>query len=156
MLQQGRGCLHFKLGRYVLAERYLKAATMANPHDTESATRLKSAELVLQMDPFRQGLADARRDQIVADAFAVAGQRLKSCNMQTASFTTPVTQPSLAETWQRVKPHVTALGLQRHPELVETAMDLVFRIESETAASCGAPSETDAALLRIAKLHEGS
>lgn len=152
----GAGLSAFDLGRYVVAERYLKGATAVNPHDTESAARLKSTELVLQMDPFRQGLADARRDQIVADAFIVAGQRLKSCNMQSASFTAPVTQPSLAETWQRMKPHITAWGLQRHPELVGTAMDLVFRIERETVASCGTPSETDAALLLIAKSHEGS
>lgn len=152
---RGAGLSAFELGRYALAERYLKTAVTADPHDNESATRLKTTELVLQMDPFQRGLADTRKDQIVADAFAAAGQRLKSCNMQSASFTTPVTQPSLAETWQRMKPHISAWGLQRHPELVETAMDLVFRIERETA-SCGVPSETDTALLLVAKLHEGS
>jgi tetratricopeptide (TPR) repeat protein len=153
---RGAGLSAFELGRYVLAERYLKGATVANPHDTESVIRLKTTELVLQMDPFRQGLSDARRNQIVVDAFAAAGQRLESCKMQSASFTAPVTQPTLDETWQRMKPKITAWRLQQHPDLVETAMNLVFQIERETATSCEMPSETDTALILISKSHEGS
>jgi hypothetical protein len=33
---------------------------------------------------------------------------------------------------------------------------LVFEIERETSATCGIPSGADAALLLIAKLHEGN
>jgi tetratricopeptide (TPR) repeat protein len=153
---RGAGLAAFDLGRYALAERYLKAAVTANPHDAESATRLKTAELVLRMDPFQRGLSELQRNQIVVDAFAAAGQRLKSCNMQSASVTPGVAQPSLAEIWQRMKPRITPLGLRRNPDLAETAMDLVFRVERETGASCEMPSETDAALLLIAKSHEGS
>ena len=152
----GAGLSAFELGRYALAERYLKAATVANPHDTESSARLKTTELVLREDPFQRGLSDTRRNQIVVDAFATAGQRLKSCKMQSASFTAPVTQPTLDETWQRMKPKITVRKLQRHPELVEMAMNLVFQIERETVASCEMPSETDTALLLVAKSHEGS
>jgi hypothetical protein len=75
--------------------------------------------------------------------------------MESASFTAAVAQPSLTEMWQRMKPRITTWGLQRHAELVETAMDLVFRIERETAASCGTPSDTDTALMLVAKSHEG-
>jgi tetratricopeptide (TPR) repeat protein len=149
----GAGLAAFELGRYALAERYLKAAVTANPHDVESATRLKTAELVLRLDPFQRGLSDAQRNQSVVDAFAAAGQRLKSCNMQNASG--EVAQPSLAETWQGMKPRINMWGLRRYPDLVETAMDLVFTIEHETGASCGTPSETDTALLLIAKSREG-
>jgi len=153
---RGAGLTAFDLGRYALAERYLKAAVTANPHDAESATRLKTAELVLRMDPFQRGLSELQRNQIVVDAFAAAGQRLKSCNMQSASVTPGLAQPSLAEIWQRMKPRITPLGLRRNPDLAETAMDLVFRVERETGASCEMPSETDTALLLIAKSHEGS
>jgi tetratricopeptide (TPR) repeat protein len=152
----GAGLAAFELGRYPLAERYLKAAVTIDPRDRESATRLKSTELVLRMDPFQQGLSDARRNQIVVDAFAAAGQRLKSCDINNSSVLTPIAQPSLAETWQRMKPHITSWGLWRNPDLVESAMDLVFSIERETATSCEMPSGTDTALLLIAKSHEGS
>lgn len=152
----GAGLSAFELGRYRLSERYLKTVVAANPTDAGTATRLKTTELVLRLDPFQPELSDAQRNQIVADAFAAAGERLKSCNVQSASFTAPITQPSLTEAWEIMKPRVTLWGLRRHPELVETAMDLVFRIERETSASCGLPSETDTALLLVAKLHEGS
>ncbi len=45
---------------------------------------------------------------------------------------------------------------RRDPDLVERAMELVFRIERETSVTCGVPPEKDAVLLLIAKLHEGS
>jgi len=151
----GAGLAAFDLGRYALAERYLKATVSANPHDAESATRLKTAELVLRMDPFQRGLSGAQKNQIVVDAFAAAGQRLQSCNMQNASIAAEAAQPSLADTWKSMKSRVSPWGLRRDPDLVEAAMDLVFRIERETGASCGTPSETDTALLLVGKSHEG-
>jgi tetratricopeptide (TPR) repeat protein len=151
----GAGLAAFELGRYALAERYLRSANTANPHDVDSATRLKIAKLVLRMDPYQRGLSDAQRNQSVIDAFDAAGQRLKSCDMQGTSVAPKVAQQSLAEIWRRMKPRITALRLRRNSGLAETAMDLVFRIEREAVASCE-PSETDTALLLIAKSHEGS
>jgi transcriptional regulator GlxA family with amidase domain len=55
-----------------------------------------------------------------------------------------------------LKPRISAEGLRRNPDLVETAMDLVFRIERETSTACGTPTGTDLALLLISKMHEGS
>jgi hypothetical protein len=55
-----------------------------------------------------------------------------------------------------MKPRISELGLRRDPDLVNTAMELVFSIERQTSNACGAPSETDAALLLIAKLHESN
>lgn len=150
----GAGLATFELGRYSLAERYLKAAVAANPQDVESAKRLKTAELVVRMDPFQLGLSDEQKNQIVVDAFGAAGYRLEFCNTKNASG--EVAQSSLAETWQRIKPHITTWSLRRYPDLVETAMDLVFRIERETSVSCGTPNETDTALLLVAKSHEGN
>lgn len=152
----GAGLATFEMGRYSLAERYLKAAVSANQNDAGSATRLKLAELVLRMDPFQRGLSDTQRSKIVVAAFAAAGQRLQSCNIQNGSIAANPAQPSLAETWKSMKPRISPWGLRHNPDLVETAMDLVFRIERETRSSCGMTSETDTALLLIAKLHEGS
>ena len=49
---------------------------------------------------------------------------------------------------------MTETGLRRDPELVDEAMDLVFRIERQTSTLCGMPTGDDLALLLIAKLHE--
>ena len=155
----GAGLAAFQLGRYNIAERYLQAAVSANPNDAQSAARLKAAALIMQMDPFQRQISVAQRDRIVLEAFAAAGQRLASCSAAGAAkgpATIPVAQPALSEEWAKMKPQITEPGLRRDPDLVNTAMELVFSIERQTSNACGAASETDAALLLIAKLHESN
>lgn len=155
----GAGRAAFELGRYPLAQRYLQGAVAVNPSDSESAAYLKAADLVIEMDPFRRQLSVARRNRIVMDDFAAAGQRLKSCSALDNSRGTASaagSQPSLADSWSKMKTEITERGLRRNPDLMEAAMDLVFKIERQTSAACGSPVGTDMALLLIAKLHEGS
>lgn len=154
----GAGFAAFQLGRYSLAERSLQGAVSANPNDAQSAARLRTATLVMQLDPFQRQISAAQRDRIVLESFAAAGQRL-SCSGAGDSkrpAATPGSQPGLGEEWAKMKPQITELGLRRDPDLVNTAMELVFNIERETSNACGAASEKDAALLLIAKLHESN
>ncbi len=152
----GAGRAAFQLGSYPLAEHYLQAAVAANPDDAQSAERLKTAELVLRMDPFRRQISVADRNRIVVEAFGAAGQRLSSCATPKTSPEPSGTQPSLADKWAKLKPRISEQELRRNPDLVEEAMDLVFEIERQTSATCGTPTGTDLALLLIAKLHEGN
>jgi tetratricopeptide (TPR) repeat protein len=155
----GAGRAAFELGRYPLALRYLQSAVSASPGDAQSAVRLKTTELVLRMDPFRRQISVAQRNRIVREAFDAAGQRLKSCSAvgdSRGATPSPTPQQSLAENWEKMKPQITERGLRRDPDLVETAMDLVFNIERQTSSGCGSLTGTDTALLLIAKLHEGS
>jgi tetratricopeptide (TPR) repeat protein len=152
----GAGYAAFELGQYPLAQRYLQAAVNSNPNDSASAERLKTTQLVLHMDPFRRQIPVAERDRIVVEAFAAAGQRLKSCTLPTVTSGPASVQPSLSDDWSRLKPKITEAGLRRNPDLAETAMDLVFRIERETSSACGTPTGTDLALLLISKVREGS
>jgi tetratricopeptide (TPR) repeat protein len=153
----GAGLAAFELGRYPEARRYLEAAATADAGDTASAARLKTAELVIQMDPFQRQISMAQRNKIVVEAFAAAGERIKSCGggPATESPKSTSSQTTLAENWAKMKPRVTERGLQRDPDLVESAMDLVFEIERQTSTTCGTPAGTDLALLLIAELHEG-
>lgn len=154
------GWAAFELGRYPLAERYLQGAVSANPGDAQSAERLKTTELVLQMDPFRRRISATERNQIVAQAFAAAGERLKACetadNPQRTGISSVSGLRGLGEKWEQLKQQVTGQGLRRDPNLAEAAMELVFGIERQTSAACGAPTGTDMALLLIARLHEGN
>jgi tetratricopeptide (TPR) repeat protein len=165
----GAGAAAFQLGNYSAAERYLQAAVSANPNDAQSAARLKTATLVMRMDPFQRQVSMARRSQIVLEAFAAAGERLKACTTAAGPDAAPaiasapsssaqsgLSQSGLAGDWAKLKPQITERGLQRDPDLVEKAMELVFNIERLTSVSCGPATGTDAALLLIAKLHEGS
>ncbi len=150
----GAGLAAFDLGLYAEAERYLQEAVAAAPSDTQSAERLKTAELVLRMDPFRRQISAAERDRTVIAAFDAAGDRIKACALP--STAPPASQQDLAGRWAKMKPQITEQGLRRNPDLVEGAMDLVFSAERQTSATCGAPTGTDLALLLIAKLHEGN
>jgi tetratricopeptide (TPR) repeat protein len=150
------GSAAFELGLYPQAHRYLQSALAADSDDAESAALLKTTDLVLAMDPFQRQISMAERSRIVVEAFAAAGERIKACSAQKNSAGAKSGQPSLAEAWAKMKPRVTELGLRRDPDLVESAMDLVFEIERETSATCGAPVGTDQALLLIARLHEGN
>lgn len=152
----GAGYAAFELGRYQLAQHYLESAVRGNPNDPEIARRLETAQLVVHLDPFRRHMPTAERSRIVAEAFAAAGQRLKSCALPTTTATGPASAPSLSDEWERLKPQITEAGLRRNQDLAEQAMDLVFRIERETNLTCGTPTGTDLALLLISRMHEGS
>ena len=128
---------------------------MANPRDAESATRLKTAQLVQQLDPFQEHISDRQRESMIIEAFGKAGLRLKSCERLRDAGPAEGSQRSLWQSWEEMKPHVTYSDFRKHPEMAEAAMDLVFKIEREAATRCGTPNETDTALLLIAKSHEG-
>ena len=152
----GAGHAAFELGRYQLAQHYLQPAVSGNSSDPQSAERLKTAQLVLHLDPFRRQIPVAERNRIVAEAFAAAGQRLQSCALPTTTAIVTASAPSLSDEWARLKPQMTEAGLRRNQDLAEKAMDLVFRIERETNVVCGTPTGTDLALLLISRMHEGS
>ncbi len=152
----GAGQASFELARYSQAARYLRAALAQSPENTSLAALLKTAELVLQMDPFRRGVSLAERNRIVIRAFQTAGDRLQTCMPATGLTQPTAAERNLPDTWEKIKPRITDRGLRQDPSLVETAMDLVFDIERQTSVTCGAPAGTDMALLLIAKLHEGS
>ncbi len=152
----GAGTAAYDLGRYPLAQRYLEQAVAATPSDYVINDRLKIATRVLEMDPFRRQIRTAQRDRNVVAAFAAAGERLKACPAA-ASYAAPGNgRQDLASAWAKLKPQVAESGLRRDPDLVNSAMDLVFTIERQASEWCGTPTTTDSALLLIAKLHEGS
>lgn len=153
----GAGTAAFQLQRYPLAQHYLKSATAANSKDSHSAQLLQTTESVLRMDPFRPQISSVDRNKAVKDAFAAAGQRLVSCPLPKNGTPSPVGfTPSLTDEWNTLKPRISTAGLSRNPNLADSAMDLVFRIEHQTSMVCGEPTGMDLALLLIAKLHEGS
>jgi tetratricopeptide (TPR) repeat protein len=152
----GAGLAAFQLGRYPLAQQYLQAAVKADASDMRSAERLKTTEMVLRMDPFQRKISVAQRNKIVVEDFSTAGERLKSCSTARGVSLPSASQSSLSENWARLKPTISLGELRRDPDLVESAMNLVFDIERQTSTTCGTPTGPDLALLLIARLHEGN
>jgi predicted Zn-dependent protease len=153
----GAGRAAVELGQYPLAQHYLEQAVSVAPSDTQSADRLKMAEMVIHLDPFRRQISLAERNRSVMEAFAVAGDRLKTCAVpKTAAEGAPAAQPDLSDSYTALKPRVTEQDLRRNPDLAESAMDLAFHIERQASSLCGAPTGKDLALFLVSKLHEGN
>jgi tetratricopeptide (TPR) repeat protein len=162
--EAGAGKACFQMGQYAEAQHYLSEAVSAEPADTASAALLRTSEAVLRMDPYRPQLSDRERDTMVMDAFATAGDRLKACQAMPAVVQTPGKKPAagspaspgqqLSGQWSTLKPQVTENALHQNPDLVNTAMNLVFAIEDKTSGACGPATSADQALLLIARQHE--
>ena len=149
----GAGNTALKLGQYQLAERYLEEAVSAG--DKADAAQLKTAQLVVNLDPLRQQISTAERDRIVVQDFTAAGARLQACGAPGTSQAPPAAIQSLTQDWNKLKPQIVEWRLRRDPDLVNTAMQLVFSIERETGGVCGAPGDAGKALLLISNLHQG-
>lgn len=89
-------------------------------------------------------------------AFETAGERLKTCGDLKSSASAGRSAPDLAGSWATMRSEITEARLRRDPDLVESAMKLVFNIERQSSENCGMPAGKDEALLLIGKLREGS
>ncbi|HEV2324806.1 MAG TPA: hypothetical protein VGS10_12720 [Terracidiphilus sp.] len=149
----GAGNAAFDMGQYMVAERYLRRAVGAG--DKKSESKLKLAELVLNMDPFRTQFKAAERRRIIVDAFSAAGARLQACSVP-GPFSVPAAELiALTQSWTKLQPQMNERDLRQNPDLGNSAMSLVFNIERETSGMCGGMTDTDNALLLIANLHQG-
>lgn len=148
----GAGIAAFQLGLYPAAKHYLLQAIAITPKDQQSADWLNKTNTVLALDPYRRQISDIERDNIALHAFAIAGARLQACDSQPDAIKS--NWQGLEEQWNKSKPQMTPRRMRANPDLVNTAMELAIGIETETTGLCGAPNESDSALLLIANLHE--
>ncbi|HZC21776.1 MAG TPA: tetratricopeptide repeat protein [Candidatus Binatia bacterium] len=158
---KGAGEAAFELGQYPVAEHYLEMAIAEDPNDAQAAERLKTAQMIVRMDPFRNEISSEERNRVIVEAFTTAGERVSHCPVPNnagavSAGSPPVSPANVSEEWSALKSRVTERELRRDPDLGQRAMDLVFRIERQTSAQCGMPSGADLALLLIAKEHEGT
>lgn len=154
----GAGLSAFYLARYREAEQFLQAAVKSNPQDSASAELLAVCRAVLESDPFAPRISDADRTRRVRDAFTHAGDRLQTCaqtkgiDLKEQSPATPL--PALEADRITMKRKLARVPLI-NSDLSNAAMDLVFRIEQETQAECGAAEPLDQALVLIAQKRGG-
>jgi tetratricopeptide (TPR) repeat protein len=166
----GAGRAAFHLGKYRTAEKYLRLAINSNPQDFNSRSLLESASLILETDPFVRRISDAERNRRIKEAWVDAGERLRTCAQangkmppgspaQNLSAKRPSAPPlansppapdsltALQGEWDEMKADIPRLHSSGETDLPDAIMDLVFKIEQETAAQCGDPQGTDLALL---------
>jgi cytochrome c-type biogenesis protein CcmH/NrfG len=166
----GIGTAAYRMGNYMLAQRYLRNAVSANAADNESRQLLATTDLVLRSNPFHSYISDAERDRRIAADFDQAQKRLAACAEQTgvnlsaagsasssaSASSAPPSSPllGLQARWTAVKPDLRKLRSSTETDLPDTIMDVTFQIEQQTAATCGQPQGLDLALLLISEQRE--
>ncbi len=161
----GAGEAAFQAGRYRTAELYLQESVTADPEAAHARDRLETATLVLAADPFLRRISDMERNRRIEGAFAQAGDRLKDCAQEKGldltfasgneSQQTPGNElPELWNRWQNARADLRHLRVLSNTDVPDKLMDIVFRIEKQTALRCGDPSGRDLALLLISRNRE--
>lgn len=156
----GAGTAAFDQQDYSLARRYLERAVSLNEDDAQSKQMLEQAALVLDMDPYAPRLRREERIRRVQRAFEQAQYRLEKCADQKGIKLVSQPPPPAPLTTDYAEMisftgRVATRVLQDNPDLIDTAMDLVFRSETDSQTVCGTGQPADAALLLIARAHGG-
>jgi tetratricopeptide (TPR) repeat protein len=145
----GAGEAAFEAGDYTSAQRYLRAVDPPS----ERVSDLRSVtDLVLTRDPLRPGLSLRQRQDRVMAGFRRALEALDDCVTK---------QPAASGSFDSLRaeagafePELALERLRRTPESTDTALNLIYRIEQQTAETCGQGSPFDRALLLIGRRHE--
>ena len=145
----GAGEAAFGVGDYVNAQRYLRA--VESPSARLSELRAVT-DLVLTRDPLRPGLSLRQRQERVMAGFRRAVEELDACVTK---------QPAAHNAFESLRAEAGALEpelalgrLRRTPESIDTALNLIYRMEQQTLDTCGQGSAFDRALLLIGRRHE--
>jgi tetratricopeptide (TPR) repeat protein len=155
----GAGIAAFEQGNYAPAEEYLRKAVERDPSNQRARSFLETLNLMKTWNPYERGLNSAERRRRVMQAFTQAGARLESC-AAIRGEKLAVEQPAselqkLDGQWTDLSPGMNERMLRMQPDLADSAMDVVFRIEERTKALCGAPTGADEALLLIGEDRQG-
>lgn len=149
----GAGQAAFMMGDYGTARDALTRAVMENPHDAKSASLLRTANQVIEINPFDRRVPESVRRQRAIEAFRIALLRLESCAAKRdESLQTANPQSGLQRLYGaaiNMQPQVTVARMRRNPDLLDSTMSLVFEIEQSATHDCGAPEGMDLALSLI-------
>jgi Tfp pilus assembly protein PilF len=158
----GAGESSFALGNYKDAAEYFKAASNVQPLPSDAQSQAQTAQWVLEFDPDQRRISGAERRSRTVAAFALAGARIKQCAASKGQPLTPqaVQNPTTLQSdysqWSALQRQVTQKALRDNSDVIDQAMDLVYRIEEDTEQMCGKPSGRDMALLLLARERLGA
>ena len=155
----GAGQAAFQSGRFLTAAKYLSIAIARGANDPSAPNLLQRAKSVLDIDPNRSRLSSTERARRVMNAFDTAGDRLRTCAViknQPLDTTPPSTDmQKLYDEMKALDENVSMKKLRQDPDLRDSVMDLISRIEDRTAQLCGTPTGDDWALLMLSRYGQG-
>ena len=128
----GAGECYFQMGHYVQAQRYLARAVQQDPHLTRAAGMLRTAQAVVNLDPFYRQLSNQERARRARQAFDQAMTRVEACatqrgiDLKAAGGDPLQTLYAQATTFRH---RVRQRSLSRDSELLSDTMDLVLKLK---------------------------
>jgi Tfp pilus assembly protein PilF len=134
------GIIAFEQGTYATATRYLTRAVAAGNANRGIRDMLETARAIPALDPFTRRLTLRERARRASRVLDIALQRLDACP---ADSTAP-TIVALREVVAKEQPNIRR-NLSRDADLVESTMDLAFRIEHD-ASTCREATPLDRAV----------
>jgi tetratricopeptide (TPR) repeat protein len=175
----GAGESAYRLGRYRTAQRYLASGLLDNGQTPGTKQLLETTNMILEANPYARRISAREATKRVVENFARAGARLSECMKEkNIDVDTSAKQSSLRKNpddgkssgnqppsddlttlyqrWLTLKPRVTALRAATGNSLRDSAIDIAFEIEQQTATACGAPSGLDQALLLLSQNPTGA
>jgi len=158
---EAAGRLAYQSGDFESAHRLFARAFAEDevthaPAPADDTTLAADAGRILELMPLPSLPARERVDRILTDR-AIAAKRFDACS---ARFAAPIPLPSDLQALKTrlAGPDGTAnaAALLHDPAQQESAMQLVYDTEAQTAKLCGAPTGDDALLLRMAGVPRAS
>jgi tetratricopeptide (TPR) repeat protein len=153
------GRLAYQAGDYQNAERLLSraqdsrlAGRVPAASYSDDLTLMDNATRILQLLPLPSEAPRERVAHILADR-EIARKRLDACAAHLAPDDTSL--QDLDSRWPGDDGKADDAELRRDPALQDSAMQLVYDTEMQTARACGAPAGDDALLLRLATTPHG-
>jgi tetratricopeptide (TPR) repeat protein len=154
---EAAGRLAYQSGDFEAAHRMLLRAQAVRARDRAAAplspadaTLLADSTRILELRPSRALPRRERVARILADR-AIAQKRLQACVTQFAPSTAlPTALQSLNTRWAAPDGTANAAALLADPDQQDSAMQLVYDTELQTAKLCTAPAGDDALLLLLA------
>jgi tetratricopeptide (TPR) repeat protein len=173
----GAGSAAYQLGRYRTAQHYLASAVQKNESTPDTRQFLETTNRVIEMNPYAQHISGKESARRVLHDFDYARARLLACAKekgvtitapppadtrpgQKATFSDTSPSPdaltSLYQRWLALKPKVAALRMDSGNTVRDSALDITFEIEQQTANVCGTPTGADLALLLLSQNPTGA
>jgi Tfp pilus assembly protein PilF len=147
----GAGTSAYEQGDYAEALQHFQAMGR-HASSEEVRRRLNVSRLVLIKDPLAARTSLQTRISRLRSGFEQALQRLAPCAENAGESAGPVLDTLMLEA-AAIKPSITVSEFRRDPDLIRTGMNLIYRMEITAEELCGAPDETDEALVLIARMH---
>ncbi len=156
----GAGQAAFQQQDYVIARRYLERAVALDSKDAHSANLLQTSDLVLQLDPYLARIGRDERAGRVLRAFEQTQYRLEKC-AEEKGITLASQPPGIPiaadyQEFEALSPRLGVRAMRDDPDLVDNAMQLVFRSQKDAASACGSPTGADLALTLIGRRYGGA